>query len=431
MTNSTNMQNNTVSIPHDVRDLSLAAQGKRRIEWAEMDMPVLRSIRSRFEREKPLRGVTIAACLHVTTETANLAITLKAAGAEVYLCASNPLSTQDDVAAALVAEYGIPTFAIKGEDHSTYYRHIHSVLDARPTITMDDGADTVGVIHSERTELIPNIIGGTEETTTGVIRLRAMAAEGVLAYPIIAVNDAATKHLFDNRYGTGQSTIDGIIRATNRLLAGTRFVVAGYGWCGRGVAMRARGAGAQVIVTEVDPVRALEAVMDGYSVMPMLEAAKVGDIFCTLTGDAHVLRREHFEVMKDGAILANSGHFNVEIDIPALEEMAVSRRTVRDFVEEFTMPDGRRLFLLGEGRLINLAAAEGHPAAVMDMSFANQALCAEYMVRHGHELGKAVHAVPSDIDAQIARLKLESMGYQIDALTPEQKEYLSSWKLGT
>ncbi|HLH79989.1 MAG TPA: adenosylhomocysteinase [Chthonomonas sp.] len=430
MTNSTNMTS-SVSIPHDVRDLSLAPLGKRRIEWAEMDMPVLRSIRARFEREKPLQGVTIAACLHVTTETANLAITLKAGGAEVYLCASNPLSTQDDVAAALVAEYGIPTFAIKGEDHTTYYRHIHSVLDARPTITMDDGADTVGVIHSERTELIPNIIGGTEETTTGVIRLRAMAAEGVLAYPIVAVNDAATKHLFDNRYGTGQSTIDGIIRATNRLLAGTRFVVAGYGWCGRGVAMRARGAGAQVIVTEVDPVRALEAVMDGYAVMPMIEAAKIGDIFCTLTGDAHVLRREHFEVMKDGAILANSGHFNVEIDIPALEEMAVARRTVREFVEEFAMPDGRRLFLLGEGRLINLAAAEGHPAAVMDMSFANQALCAEYMAQHGHKLGKAVHAVPAHIDAEIARLKLESMGYRIDTLTPEQKEYLSSWKLGT
>lgn len=418
-------------VPHDVKDLQLAPQGKRRIEWAERDMPVLRLIRKRFEKERPLEGISLAACLHVTTETANLAITLKAGGAKVALCASNPLSTQDDVAAALVAEYGIPTFAIKGEDHATYYRHIHAVLDMKPALTMDDGADTVGVLHSERKELIPHIIGGTEETTTGVIRLRAMAAEGVLAYPIIAVNDAATKHLFDNRYGTGQSTIDGIIRATNRLLAGTRFVVAGYGWCGRGVAMRARGAGAHVIVTEVDPVRALEAVMDGFPVMTMAEAAKVGDIFCTLTGDAHVLRREHFEVMKDGAILSNSGHFNVEIDIPALESLAVSRRKVRDFVEEFVMPDGRKLYLLGEGRLINLAAAEGHPAAVMDMSFANQALCAEYMVRHASELTRAVHPVPQEIDAEIARLKLESMGYKIDVLTEEQKRYLSSWDMGT
>ncbi|HZT42097.1 MAG TPA: adenosylhomocysteinase, partial [Chthonomonadaceae bacterium] len=380
---------------------------------------------------KPLQGLTLAACLHVTTETANLAITLQAGGASVILCASNPLSTQDDVAAALVAEYGIPTFAIKGEDNDTYYRHIHAVLDAKPNITMDDGADTVGVIHSERTELIPGIIGGTEETTTGVIRLRAMAADGVLAYPIVAVNDADTKHLFDNRYGTGQSTVDGIIRATNRLLAGGKFVVAGYGWCGRGVAQRARGQGAQVIVTEVDPIKALEAVMDGFAVLPMEEAARVGDLFCTLTGDIHVLRREHFEAMKDGAIIANSGHFNVEIDIDALSSMATARRMVREFVEEFTLPDGRRIYLLGEGRLINLAAAEGHPAAVMDMSFANQALCAEYMAQHASELKKAVYGVPKPIDEEIARLKLESMGIAIDTLTEEQVRYLASWNLGT
>ena len=417
--------------PHDVKDLRLADKGKLRIEWAEMDMPVLRLIRQRFEREKPLQGLTLAACLHVTTETANLAITLQAGGASVILCASNPLSTQDDVAAALVAEYGIPTFAIKGEDNDTYYRHIHAVLDAKPNITMDDGADTVGVIHSERTELIPGIIGGTEETTTGVIRLRAMAADGVLAYPIVAVNDADTKHLFDNRYGTGQSTVDGIIRATNRLLAGGKFVVAGYGWCGRGVAQRARGQGAQVIVTEVDPIKALEAVMDGFAVLPMEEAARVGDLFCTLTGDIHVLRREHFEAMKDGAIIANSGHFNVEIDIDALSSMATARRMVREFVEEFTLPDGRRIYLLGEGRLINLAAAEGHPAAVMDMSFANQALCAEYMAQHASELKKAVYGVPKPIDEEIARLKLESMGIAIDTLTEEQVRYLASWNLGT
>ena len=419
------------TVPHDVKDLSLAAKGKLRIEWAEMEMPVLRLIRQRFEREKPLQGLTLAACLHVTTETANLAITLQAGGANVYLCASNPLSTQDDVAAALVAEYGIPTFAIKGEDNDTYYQHIHAVLDARPNVTMDDGADTVGVIHSERKDLIPGIIGGTEETTTGVIRLRAMAAEGVLAYPIVAVNDADTKHLFDNRYGTGQSTIDGIIRATNRLLAGSHFIVAGYGWCGRGVANRARGQGAQVIVCEVDPIKALEAVMDGFAVMPMEEAAKIGDQFCTLTGDIHVLRREHFEAMKDGAIISNSGHFNVEIDIDALESMATSKRTVRDYVEEYTLADGRRLYLLGEGRLINLAAAEGHPAAVMDMSFANQALCAEYMARNAKDLKKAVYGVPKPIDEEIARLKLESMGVAIDTLTEEQVKYLASWDLGT
>src|SRR5579884_3167837 len=363
--------------PHDVKDLRLADKGKLRIEWAEMDMPVLRLIRQRFEREKPLQGLTLAACLHVTTETANLAITLQAGGASVILCASNPLSTQDDVAAALVAEYGIPTFAIKGEDNDTYYRHIHAVLDAKPNITMDDGADTVGVIHSERTELIA-----------------------------------------------------GIIRATNRLLAGSKFVVAGYGWCGRGVALRARGQGAQVIVTEVEPIKALEAVMDGFAVMPMEEAAQVGDLFCTLTGDIHVLRREHFEAMKDGAIIANSGHFNVEIDIDALSSMATARRMVREFVEEFTLPDGRRIYLLGEGRLINLAAAEGHPAAVLDMSFANQALCAEYMAQHASELKKAVYGVPKPIDRKIARLKLESMGIAIDTLTEEQVRYLASWNLG-
>ncbi len=419
------------SIPHDVRDISLADKGKLRIEWAEMEMPVLRQIKERFLHDKPLSGLTAAACLHVTTETANLAITLKAGGANVYLCASNPLSTQDDVAAALVHHYGIPTFAIKGEDHETYYRHINAVLDAHPQFTMDDGADTVGIIHSDRKDLIPGIIGGTEETTTGVIRLRAMAAEGVLAYPIMAVNDADTKHLFDNRYGTGQSTIDGILRATNRLIAGSKFVVAGYGWCGRGVSMRARGLGAQVIVCEVDAVRALEAVMDGYSVMTMADAAKVGDFFCTLTGDMHVLRGEHFSAMKDGAIICNSGHFNVEIDIPALESQARTRRTVRDFVEEFTLANERRVYLLGEGRLINLAAAEGHPASVMDMSFANQALCAEYMKINASKLEKAVYGVPRDIDIEIARLKLISMGVEIDTLTAEQAEYLASWHSGT
>lgn len=416
---------------YDVKDITLAEQGKLRIEYAEQEMPVLRLVRERFEKEKPLKGITLAACLHVTTETANLARTLKAGGAEVYVCASNPLSTQDDVAASMVEHYGIPTFAIKGEDHDTYYRHIDAVLDARPQITMDDGADTVSVIHSRRRDLIPNIIGGTEETTTGVIRLRSMEKEGVLAYPIIAVNDANTKHLFDNRYGTGQSTIDGILRATNVLFAGKVFVVGGYGYCGRGVAMRAKGMGARVVVTEVDPLRALEAVMDGYQVMPMIEAAKVGDIFCTVTGDIHVIRKEHFEVMKDGAIVANSGHFNVEIDIPALESLAKSRRRVREFVEEFTLTDGRRIYLLGEGRLINLAAAEGHPPSVMDMSFANQALCSEYMVKNGPKLEKRVYSVPQEIDNSIARLKLQAMGVEIDALTPEQAKYLESWTEGT
>jgi adenosylhomocysteinase len=394
-------------------------------------MPVLRSIRERFRREQPLKGIRMAACLHVTTETANLAITLKEGGASVFLCASNPLSTQDDAAAALVEEWQIPTFAIKGEDADTYYRHIRAVLDARPQITMDDGADTVGVIHSDRQDLVKEIIGGTEETTTGVIRLRAMEKEGVLKYPIVAVNDANTKHFFDNRYGTGQSTLDGILRATNRLLAGTTFVVGGYGWCGRGLASRAHGMGAQVIVTEVDPLRALEAVMDGYRVMPMTQAAAEGDIFCTVTGNTTVLGADHFAKMRDGAIVANSGHFNVEIDIDALTNLAVERRTVRDFVEEFKMKDGRRIYLLGDGRLINLASAEGHPASVMDMSFANQALCAEYMVRNGKSLKAKVYPVPEEIDREIARLKLAAMGVTIDRLSPKQERYLAAWQEGT
>ena len=416
---------------YDVKDIGLAAKGKLRIEYAAQEMPVLRLIRARFEKEKPLAGVNLAACLHVTTETANLAITLKAGGANVFLCASNPLSTQDDAAASLVADYGISTFAIKGEDNDTYYKHINAVLDAKPQVTMDDGADTVSVIHKDRRDLIPNIIGGTEETTTGVIRLRAMEKEGALAYPIIAVNDANTKHMFDNRYGTGQSTIDGIIRATNILFAGKNFVVSGYGYCGKGLAMRGSGLGAKVIVTEVDPLMALEAVMDGYQVMPMAEAAKIGDIFCTVTGDIHVIREEHWKVMKDGAIVANSGHFNVELDIPALEKIAKGRRTIRDFNEEFTLPSGNRVYLLGEGRLINLAAAEGHPASVMDMSFANQALCAEYMLKNHASLEKKVYSVPKDIDAEIARLKLVAMGVSIDTLTEEQVKYLASWQEGT
>lgn len=418
-------------VAHDVKDTGLAGKGKLRIEWAEESMPVLRLIRERFEQEKPLAGCTLVACLHVTTETANLMRTLKAGGANLALCASNPLSTQDDVAASLVADYEIPTFAIKGEDRDTYYQHIQSALDFRPNITMDDGADTVSVIHSERKDLADNIIGGTEETTTGVIRLRAMEKDGVLLYPIIAVNDAETKHFFDNRYGTGQSTIDGIVRATNKLLAGSVFVVAGYGWCGRGVAMRARGMGARVIVTEVKPLPAIEAVMDGFEVMPMADAAKIGDIFCTLTGDINVIRGEHFEVMKDGAIVSNSGHFNVELDLDTLAKMAAKRREVREFVEEFTLRDGKRVFVLGEGRLINLAAAEGHPASVMDMSFANQALSAEFMAKHAAELERKVYPVPADIDADIARLKLRSMGVEIDVLTPEQEKYLSSWEMGT
>ena len=417
---------------YDVKDLSLADAGRRRIEWAEREMPVLRSIRERFEKEKPLEGLTAVACLHVTAETANLMRTLQAGGMKVVLCASNPLSTQDDVAAALVQHYGVATFAIKGEDNDTYYQHILSALEHKPNFTMDDGADTVGIIHTEKRELIENIIGGTEETTTGVIRLRAMAKDGVLAYPIVAVNDAQTKHFFDNRYGTGQSTLDGIIRATNVLLAGKFFVVAGYGWCGKGLAMRARGMGCQVIVTEIDPLRALEATMDGFHVMPMADAAKVGDFFCTVTGDKGVIREEHFAAMKDGAIVSNSGHFNVEIDIPSLEKMATGgKREVRDFVDEYVLPSGRKIFILGEGRLINLTSAEGHPASVMDMSFANQALSAEYMKLNAKSLEKSVYGVPQEIDTEIARLKLESLGVLIDTLTEEQERYLASWQEGT
>lgn len=414
----------------DVRDTTLAPQGRERIEWAAGEMPVLGLIRERFEKERPLEGVRIGACLHVTTETANLMLTLRAGGAEVALCASNPLSTQDDVAAALV-EAGVPTQAIKGEDHDTYFRHIQAVLDTHPAITMDDGCDMVSLLHRERPEQVPEVLGGTEETTTGVIRLRAMAADGALRYPIVSVNDADTKHLFDNRFGTGQSTIDAIMRATNLLLAGRTVVVCGYGMCGRGVASRARGMGAQVIVTEVEPLRALEAAMEGYRVMPLREAARVGDIFVTVTGDTHVIRREHLELMKDGAVLANAGHFDVEIDKGALEELAVSVRRVRGSVDEYRLADGRRLRLLGEGRLVNLAAAEGHPAAVMDMSFANQALSVEWLVAHHGELGPRVYPVPEEIDREVARLKLRAMGIEIDALTPEQEEYLRSWEQGT
>lgn len=416
---------------YDIKDPRLADGGRLKIEWAEREMPVLRLIRERFAKERPLQGVRLSACLHVTTETANLMRTLQAGGAEVVLTASNPLSTQDDVAAALVNHFEIPTFAIKGEDNVTYYKHLRAALDHQPQMTMDDGADLVSVLHKERRDLLANVYGGTEETTTGVIRLRAMAADGALSFPIIAVNDAMTKHLFDNRYGTGQSTIDGIVRATNVLLAGKTFVVAGYGWCGRGLASRARGMGANVVVTEVDPLPALEAVMEGFRVMPMAEAARIGDIFCTVTGDLNVLDRHHFEVMKDGAILANSGHFNVEINIPALGEMAVEKRLVRPFVEEFLMKDGRRIFLLGEGRLINLASAEGHPASVMDMSFANQALSAEYMLKNASQLAKKVYSVPEVIDKEIARLKLDAMRISIDTLTEEQVAYLNSWEEGT
>ncbi len=416
---------------YDVKDLSLAEQGLLRMEWADNEMPVLRLIRERFEREKPLQGVRIAACLHVTTETGNLMRTLKAGGAEIALCASNPLSTQDDLAAALVKYEGISVFAIKGEDKETYYRHIHQALDIQPHITMDDGCDLVTVLHTERREQLPQVIGGTEETTTGVIRLRAMQQEGVLQYPVIAINDAYTKHLFDNRYGTGQSTMDAIMRATNLLIAGRKVVVIGYGWCGRGVAMRARGLGAHVIVCEVDPLKALEAIMDGYEVMPLAHAAKVGDIFITVTGNYHVIRAEHFHRMKSGAIVCNTGHFNVEIDIPALEQLATRKRTVRPFVDEYQLADGRRIYLLGEGRLINLAAAEGHPAAVMDMSFANQALSVEYLVHHKGQLPRGVHSVPTEIDAQVARLKLQALGVEIDTLTPEQEKYLHSWQEGT
>jgi adenosylhomocysteinase len=416
----------------DLKDPGLAGKGKTRIEWADAQMPVLRAIRERFEKEQPLRGLKVAACLHVTSETANLMRALSAGGAEIRLCASNPLSTQDDVASSLVRDYGIPTYAIKGEDNDTYYKHILSVLENKPHLTMDDGADLVSIVHTKKKELLEGIIAGTEETTTGVIRLKSMAKEGVLAYPIIAVNDAMTKHLFDNRYGTGQSTLDGIIRATNLLLAGLKVVVTGYGWCGRGVAQRASGLGAHVMVTEVDPVKALEAMMDGFQVAPMAEAARVGDIFITVTGNKHVLRREHLEVMKNGAVVANSGHFNVEIDIPALESLAKGKKErLRDFVDQYTMPGGARINLLGEGRLINLAAAEGHPAAVMDMSFANQALSAEYLAREGKGLSKDVHVVPPAIDREIARLKLVSTGVRIDELTKEQVIYLSSWSEGT
>jgi adenosylhomocysteinase len=416
---------------HDVKDLALAPEGVRRIEWADRQMPVLQSIRDRFEREQPLAGYRVAACLHVTTETANLMRTLKAGGADVVLCASNPLSTQDDVAAALVDEFDISCFAIKGEDNETYYQHIEAAVDHKPHLTMDDGADVIGVLHSARREQLGEIIAGTEETTTGVIRLKAMEADGALAFPVIAVNEAKTKHLFDNRYGTGQSTIDGIIRATNVLLAGKRFVVAGYGWVGRGVALRARGMGAHVIVTEVDPMRALEALMDGYEVLPMADAAKIGDIFCTATGDKHVIAREHVEVMKDGSILANTGHFNVEIDIPAIRGLAEETREARQFVEEFTMSDGRRIYLLAEGRLVNISAAEGHPAIVMDMSFANQSLAAEYAVQNAGTLERKVYPVPQAIDEEIARLKLATMGIDIDQLTEEQAKYLASWDEGT
>ncbi len=416
---------------YDVKDMKLAGKGALRIEWARNNMPVLGLIAERFRKERPLKGTKLAACLHVTTETAVLMETLKAGGAEVYLCASNPLSTQDDVAASLVKHLGIGVFSIKGEDTKTYYRHIESVLSARPDITMDDGADLVSTIHRRDPGDFPNIIGGTEETTTGVIRLRALAKEGKLRYPIIAVNDAQTKHFFDNRYGTGQSTLDGILRATNKLVAGAFVVVCGYGWCGKGVAMRAKGMGAKVIVVEVDPLRGLEAVMDGFEVMPIKDAAKKGDIFVTVTGDINVIRGEHFVSMKDGAIVSNSGHFNVEIDIPALEKLKKSKKRIRDFVDEYTLKNGRKVNLLGEGRLINLAAAEGHPAQVMDMSFANQALSAEYMVKNFRTLGNDVYKVPLEIDEKIADLKLKSMGCSVDRLTPEQEKYLSSWEMGT
>lgn len=415
----------------DVKDLSLAAGGVNRIEWAEREMGVLRLIKERFAKEKPLAGYRMAACLHVTTETANLAITLKEGGADLVLCASNPLSTQDDVAAALVSEYGIPTFAIKAEDNDTYYRHLSAVLDHQPQYTMDDGADLVTRIHTQRADLLKTVLGGTEETTTGVIRLTAMANEKKLNYPIIAVNEAETKHFFDNRYGTGQSTLDGITRATNLLWAGRRVVVCGYGWCGRGVASRARGLGAHVIVTEVNPVRALEALMDGFSVMPGLEAAKVGEVFITVTGGLHILGKAQIEVMPNGAVMANSGHFNVEIDIPALEAMATSHREVRPYVEEYTMPDGRRLYLLAEGRLINLSAAEGHPSAVMDMSFANQALGMEYLIQNQGKLEPGVYNVPPETDQEVGRLKLQSLGISIDTLTPDQQRYQDSWEEGT
>jgi adenosylhomocysteinase len=425
------MATTATTVPCDVKDFQLADLGKKRIDWANQSMKVLQIIRKEFIKNQPLKGIRVAACLHVTAETANLMITLRDGGADVALCASNPLSTQDDVAACLVRDYNIPVFAIKGEDNDTYYQHIMSALDHKPHITMDDGADLVSIALTKRTDVVDGIIAGTEETTTGVIRLRAMAKEGVLKYPIIAVNDADTKHMFDNRYGTGQSTIDGIVRATNFLLAGSKFVVAGYGWCGRGLASRARGLGAEVIITEVDPTKAIEAVMDGYRVMSMAEAAKIGDVFCTVTGNKNVLAKDHFEVMKDGAIISNSGHFNVEIDIPALEKLSSSKRTTRNFVEEYSLKDGRKINLLGEGRLINLASAEGHPPSVMDMSFADQALSLDYLVKNHKSLEKKVFKVPDELDKRVAKLKLESMGIKIDRLTPEQEEYLAGWSEGT
>jgi adenosylhomocysteinase len=416
---------------YDIKDIKSAKEGKLRIEWANQSMPVLNRIRKRFHKEKPLKGNRIAACLHVTTETASLMQTLKAGGARVVLCASNPLSTQDDVAASLVKHDKIPVFAIKGEDNKTYYNHIHLALDIKPQYTMDDGADLVSTLHSDRTDLLKGVIGGTEETTTGIIRLRSMAAEGVLQYPIIAVNDAQTKHLFDNRYGTGQSTVDGIIRSTNRLIAGSNFVVCGYGWCGKGLAMRARGMGSNVIITEVDPIAALEAAMDGFRVMPIMQAARIGDFFCTVTGYINVIRQEHFKVMKDGAIIANSGHFNVELDLGGLEKITKSRKIMRPFVSEHTLENGKRINVLGDGRLINLAAAEGHPSSVMDMRFANQALCVEYMVNTKKSLEKDVYPVPKEIDLAIAKEKLSAMNLKIDRLTAEQKKYLASWSMGT
>ncbi|UCE65907.1 MAG: adenosylhomocysteinase [Candidatus Zixiibacteriota bacterium] len=416
---------------YDIKDPKLAAIGKRKIEWAEKFMPVLRLIRKRFRKEKPLKGVKMACCLHVTTETANLMITLKAGGAEPYLCASNPLSTQDDTAASLVRDFKVPVFAIRGESNKVYYDHINACLDPRPSITMDDGADLVSTLHSGRKSQAGDIIGGSEETTTGVIRLKAMEQKGVLLFPVLAVNDSSTKHFFDNRYGTGQSTIDGILRATNFLLAGSTFVVAGYGWCGRGVANRARGMGANVIVTEIDPLRALEAVMDGFQVMPMAKAAKIGDIFVTLTGNCEVVREEHFKAMKDGAIVANSGHFDVEIDLNKLRKIATNKRDIRPNVVEYTLKGGKRILILAEGRLVNLAAAEGHPAVVMDMSFANQSLGAEWMLKNGDKLKKKVYAIPEKLDKEIARLKLRSMGYAVDKLTPTQKHYQASWEIGT
>ena len=415
----------------DVKDIALADAGKRKIEWAQQQMPVLQLIRKRFIKEQPLKGLRLSACLHVTSETANLMITLRDGGAEVVLCASNPLSTQDEVAASLNRDYNIPTYAIKGEDNETYYSHLRAALDHQPQMTMDDGADLVTMLLTKRTDLVKNVIAGTEETTTGVIRLRAMAKDGTLKYPVIAVNDAQTKHFFDNRYGTGQSTLDGVIRATNLLLAGLKLVIAGYGWCGRGVAMRAKGLGADVIVTEIDPVKGIEAVMDGFRVLPMADAAKEGDVFITVTGNKNVIRAEHFEHMKSGAVVCNSGHFNVEIDIPALERLSSGKREVRPLVDEYQLKDGRRICLIGEGRLVNLATAEGHPAAVMDMSFANQALSAEYLVKNSKELKAQVYVVPEHLDKEIARLKLESMGHKLDKLTPEQEQYLASWQEGT